>query len=50
MSSSSEYNSAEVYSNLEEAPDNEQLSQLNLEPGSEGSTLQSVVSGTFYTL
>ena len=54
MSSSSEYNSAEVFSKLEEESDNEQPSQQNSEhdseseSGSEGSSLQSVVTGTFY--
>ena len=55
MSSLLEHNSAEVFSELEEESDNEQSShpQLeqssDLESGSEGSSLQSVVTGSFYT-
>ena len=54
MSSSLEYNSTEVFSDLEEEPNNEQASQLNLEQdsesesGSEGSSLESVVTRHFY--
>ena len=55
MSSSLEDNSAEVFSESEEGSDNKQSSQYNLEhsseveSGSEGSSLQSIVTGHFYT-
>ena len=51
MSSSLKYNSAEVFSESEEEPNNEQSSQLNYsesESGSEGSSLESVVTQGFY--
>ena len=54
MSSSWEYNSAKVVSKLEEEPNKEQPSQLNLEQdsesesGSEGRSLESVVTRHFY--
>ena len=55
MSSSPEYNSAEVFSKSEEAPDKEQPSQTNLEQDSEEdselehSFFNSVVTKNFYT-
>ena len=55
MSSSSEYNSTEVFSELEEEQNKTQSSQLNSdyssesESGLEESSLQSVVTGCFYT-
>ena len=55
MSISSEYNSVEVFSELEEASEKEQSSQLNLEHGSEleseleGGSLDSIIKENFYT-
>ena len=54
MSSSLEYNSAEVFLELEEASVKEQSSQLNLEQDSrpenklEEGSLDSIIIGTFY--